>query len=76
MIPVPGAEITGRVIAWFVAGWMVEEPATTTGAVMLSSAGNAVPVKVAVTVVDCITSVSVITLPGEAEDDGTVVCLD
>lgn len=54
-------------------GVSVDEPITITGAVADSS-GKAVPVKVAVTVVEDMTSVRVTTPAGRAEEVGLVVC--
>ena len=70
-----GGAMTGRETAC-ADGLMVVEPATMTGAETLF-AGTAVPVRVAVTVEDDMTSVKVTTLAGEGVEgweEGLVVC--
>ena len=57
----------------FAVGVMVVEPTTISGA-EADPAGTAVPVRVAVTVVEEYISVRVTMLPGRAVDDGFVVC--
>ena len=54
-------------------GVKVEEPTIIRGA-EAEAIGNAVPVRVAVTVVDCMTSVKVMTARGLTVEVGLVVC--